>query len=269
MALWYMIISSLGPWVLGVIMSTLGSSSTWYRNAIYFYLHFQYNGWFIVALCALVFIVLEKNNISISKKKFQTFFRLLNFGVVLTFFLSILWMKPHPIFYLLAGIGALFQLLAFSLLFQKIKGNWVSLQKACSKNVQLMLKTTAILLSLKLISQLIGAFPKVAQVISSNIDFVISYLHWTFLGVVSIALLALLSYFKYINLSKGTYLLYLTGFLLSEAFIIYKGMIVWLGGSLINSYFQLLILSSGVLVAAIAILLVQQLNKNNSSKQSN
>ena len=49
-ALWFMVLSSIGPWTLGVIMNTLGSSSSWYRNAIYFYLHFQYNGWFIIAL---------------------------------------------------------------------------------------------------------------------------------------------------------------------------------------------------------------------------
>ena len=38
-SLWFMVLSSLGPWVLGVIMNTLGSTSPWYRNAIYFYLH--------------------------------------------------------------------------------------------------------------------------------------------------------------------------------------------------------------------------------------
>jgi hypothetical protein len=43
----FMVISSIGPWALGAIMSTLGSTSHWYKNAIYLYLHFQYNGWFI------------------------------------------------------------------------------------------------------------------------------------------------------------------------------------------------------------------------------
>ena len=36
-ALWFMVLSSLGPWALGIIMNTLGSSSPLYRNAIYFY----------------------------------------------------------------------------------------------------------------------------------------------------------------------------------------------------------------------------------------
>jgi hypothetical protein len=261
MALFYMIISSFGPWALGGIMTTLGSSSPWYRNAIYFFLHFQYNGWFIVALCGYVFMVLEKNNIVISRKKFQAFFGLLNTGVVLTFFLSILWMKPHPVFYLLAGIGALLQLLAFGSLFLKLNTIWPSLKKACTKKIQLLLIITAVLLTIKLIAQCMGAIPLVAQIVSSNIDLVISYLHWTFLGVVSLALLGFLNHFKIIYLSKEVYLLYLTGFLLTEALITYKGMIVWLGGSLLNSYYQLLILASGILVTAIAVLLIQQFSK--------
>ncbi|NBC57099.1 MAG: hypothetical protein GVY05_02280, partial [Bacteroidetes bacterium] len=41
-ALVYMVISSIGPWALGGIMTTLGNESVWYKLAIYFYLHFQY-----------------------------------------------------------------------------------------------------------------------------------------------------------------------------------------------------------------------------------
>ncbi|WP_459414396.1 hypothetical protein [Flagellimonas marinaquae] len=44
-ALLYLVVSSIGPWALGAIMNTLGAQSIWYRLAIYFYLHFQYNGW--------------------------------------------------------------------------------------------------------------------------------------------------------------------------------------------------------------------------------
>jgi hypothetical protein len=58
-ALWFMVLSSVGPWVLGVIMNTLGSTSSWYRNAIYFYLHFQYNGWFIIAIFGMLFFVFQ------------------------------------------------------------------------------------------------------------------------------------------------------------------------------------------------------------------
>ena len=64
-----------------------------YKNAIYFYLHFQYNGWFILALFGIGFYILEKQNIRISKSVFNIFFWLMNLGVILTFGISLLWMK--------------------------------------------------------------------------------------------------------------------------------------------------------------------------------
>ena len=119
-SLWYMVISSIGPWALGIIMNTAGSGSAWYRNAIYFYLHFQYNGWFIVALFGIFIYILEKRSYLISKRVFNRFYYLLNAGVILTFFLSLLWMRPQWSFYLLALTGGVLQLIAFGILFREI-----------------------------------------------------------------------------------------------------------------------------------------------------
>mgnify|MGYP000604442258 CR=1 FL=1 len=66
-SLLFMIFSSIGPWALGIIMNTLGNTSHWYKNAIYFYLHFQYNGWFIFCLLGIFIFFLEKSNININK----------------------------------------------------------------------------------------------------------------------------------------------------------------------------------------------------------
>ena len=84
-ALWFMILSSIGPWALGGIMSTLGSESDWYRNAIYFYLHFQYNGWFIMALTGVFIYLLDQNKIQLPQQTFNLFYRLMNVGIILTF----------------------------------------------------------------------------------------------------------------------------------------------------------------------------------------
>ncbi len=44
-------------------MNTLGVTSPWYRNAVYFYLHFQYNGWMPMALLGLLIFAAEKNGV--------------------------------------------------------------------------------------------------------------------------------------------------------------------------------------------------------------
>ncbi len=258
LSLWYMILSSLGPWALGVIMSTLGSGSDWYRNAIYFYLHFQYNGWFIVCLCGFLFVLFENYNLSFNQKTFKRFYFFLNSGVILTFFLSILWMKPPIIFFIAAGIGAIFQGVAFAILFRRIKQKSFPFKNKLSKLSSILLQVSALFLIFKLFAQLIGALPKVAQIVSSNIDFVIGYIHWTFLGVVSVAILGFLNQLKLIHISKGALWTYLIFFLFTEGCLFYKGMIVWQGDSIMNNYYELLTIASFGLFVSIAILFTNQ-----------
>lgn len=59
-SLLFLVISSIGPWALGIIMNTLGNTSHLYKNAIYFYLHFQYNGWFIFCLFRIVYFLVRE-----------------------------------------------------------------------------------------------------------------------------------------------------------------------------------------------------------------
>jgi len=257
-ALWFMVLSSIGPWTLGVIMNTLGSTSSWYRNAIYFYLHFQYNGWFILALFGILFFVFEKYSIHIPKKIFNIFFRLFALGIILTFALSVLWMKPHPVLYILAGIGGLFQIIAFGVLFQKILQNKEVLKTSLSTIEGILFKTAAILIILKLIFQILGAFPIIAEIISSNIDFVIGYIHWIFLGVISISIFAFFNHFKLMVISKNNYNIYLIGFILTESLIIYKGSIIWLDYPLFNNYYTFLTVASVLFFMAILILFLKQ-----------
>ena len=257
-ALWFMVFSSIGPWTLGVIMNTLGSTSSWYRNAIYFYLHFQYNGWFILALFGILFFVFEKYSIHIPKKIFNIFFRLFALGIILTFALSVLWMKPHPVLYILAGIGGLFQIIAFGVLFQKILQNKEVLKTSLSTIEGILFKTAAILIILKLIFQILGAFPIIAEIISSNIDFVIGYIHWIFLGVISISIFAFFNHFKLMVISKNNYNIYLIGFILTESLIIYKGSIIWLDYPLFNNYYTFLTVASVLFFMAILILFLKQ-----------
>ena len=261
-SLWFMVLSSIGPWVLGVIMNTLGSTSSWYRNAIYFYLHFQYNGWFLVAIIGILFSFFEKYSVSISKKQFTLFYRLFISGVFLTFFLSVLWMKPNILFYMFSGLGGIFQLIAFGVLGKMALQNSKLLKSSLSKFEGDLLKMVGVLFIVKLLFQLIGAFPSIAEIISINIDFVIGYLHWIFLGVVSISLFVFLKHFKLMKLSKTSYFIYLIAFFLTEGLLFYKGLVVWQGFTLAKNYYLLLFLVSAVFLVAIAgMLFLKKQNK--------
>jgi len=112
-SLWYLVFSSIGPWAIGGVMATLCTESIWYKTSIYFYLHFQYNGWFILALLGILFYILEEKAVVFKAVQLKSLYFLLNFAVLLTLFLSVLWFGPPKIIYVLGFIGAVAQILAF------------------------------------------------------------------------------------------------------------------------------------------------------------
>ena len=241
-ALWYMALSSVGPWALGVIIVTLGAQSIWYRLAIYFYLHFQYNGWMTLALIGLFFFVLEQHDIVISKKRFDRFFWVLNIGVAFTFLLSSLWTEPSTWVFVLAGFGALAQGVAFILLWTMTVPE---VKKIPLTKMQCMLLKSVVVIGLvKLLLQLLTSLPYFAQIAAIHLHLTIGYLHLTFLGAISIALFFLIDYFRFFRISKRSYFLYFFGFLITEIFIFHKGLASWLQLKTFTGHTEILALAS-------------------------
>lgn len=254
-ALWFMIGSSIGPWALGAIMTILGPESIWYRLAIYFYLHFQYNGWMILALTGIFFYLLEQLQINISARTFRYFFLTTVLGIILSFFLSTLWTGPQLIYYILGGLGAVLQLIGFGILINICLGNRMALKSALPRLQFNILKSVVFLLMVKMILQWLTAWPYFANLAASVLDFTIGYLHWTFLGVISIGLFFFLEFFGLIKLSKMAITVYLGGFLLTEGLICYRGMAAWLGWPLFEDYSKFLVVGSFLIPIAVMLVL--------------
>lgn len=260
-ALWYLIFSSIGPWALGGIMATLGKASIWYKMAIYFYLHFQYNGWFILALVGILLFLFEKRSLQPERKQFSRFFYLLNAGILLSFFLSVLWADPHWVYYVLATLGAIVQVMAFMEFFEMVLPLWK--RSAFSPQVKTLVKIGAFLLIVKIILQLFSAHPFFAALAFQYTDFVIGYLHWTFLGLVSISLFAFLLNSGLLQIPKAAIWLYLTAFVLSEGLIFYKGMSLAFGLSFIPDYHTVLFSISSLFPVSIGMILFKSLLRKN------
>jgi hypothetical protein len=250
-ALWYMVLSSIGPWALGGIMSVLGPESIWYRMAIYFYLHFQYNGWMILALVALFFYVLEQKNVVLVERSFKRFFWLLNLGIVASFLLSTLFAEPPVFLNLIGGLGAVVQALAFMLLAKEYRSLKVGEKLRLTGMETFLLHVFVLAIAVKIIAQIVSALPFFVDVITIYIDFVIGYLHWTFLGVLTLGIFFFFEYFKLISLKRYMVLGYLLGFIATEAFIFYRALAGWQGISLINEYPKFLALASLLIVISL------------------
>lgn len=258
-SLWYLVFSSIGPWAIGGVMATLGTESIWYKTSIYFYLHFQYNGWFILALLGILFYILEEKAVVFKAEQLKSLYFLLNFAVIFTLFLSVLWFGPPKIIYVLGFIGAVAQILAFYELYLLLKRQRSFLIKSFSPQGLLLFKIAGVLLVVKVFMQFFSAFPYMADLAYRLKDFVIGYLHLVFLGIVIPLMLAFLNYFRLLNIPKSFLWFFLVAFITTEALIFYKAFAFWLGLPFFQNYYILLAILSCLFPIAVGILFFNQI----------
>ncbi|WP_417265733.1 hypothetical protein [Brumimicrobium sp.] len=266
-AIIFMLISSIGPWAIGGVMATLGPGSVWYRTSIYFYLHFQYNAWMVLGVIGIFLKVLENHDIRIDPRLFKQFMTTFNFGMVLTFFLSVLFTEPHQWVYRLSVIGGIIQLFSFLLLFKFIRKNYLIIGLVFGKMGWQLMRWSFFLLLIKMLMQLLGSFQYTAELVTNNTYLTIGFLHLVFLGVVTIALFALLENAKLIHLNKTGMRLYLLGFIFTEFIIFYKPAEVILNFPFLPNYNWMLFIASLLLVISITSITLFQI-KGNSLKDT-
>lgn len=225
-ALFFMVLSSLGPWVLGAIMNTLGPTSIWYRLSIYFYLHFQYNGWMFLGLLGMLLFYMENSGFSLSEPDFSRMMKWVYTGIVFSLFLSGLWAFDPGILNLMGGAGVLCSGLGLWFLVRHIL---VFRKQILTTPAQLHIFNGMLgIVVVKLILQGLSAFPYFVTLATTYLDFIIGYLHWNFLGVVSLGLLLCIHYKKLVIISKEGTFLFVLGFISTEALIFYKALSGWL-----------------------------------------
>jgi hypothetical protein len=253
----YMVLSSLGPWALGGIIATVGKTSIWYRLAIYFYLHFQYNAWFILAALGLLVFFLEKSKIDMNPMGFSKFLVFTHIGIIGTLFLSGLWATSHWAVYLFGNIGSLALWVGLYYFWLTFKTPWVAFRSNINYKSKFLLNIIVAVLLTKLMLQTLSGIPFFAEITSTNTDVVIGYLHWFFLGFVSLFLVWIASIVNWIKLSKVSLALYLLAFLSTEFLIYYRAGIVAFQWPFIQNLNLYLALGSGLFVVAIFIIIFQ------------
>ncbi len=211
----WMIISGLGPLALGPIILTGNRDTYWYDFAIYFYLHFQYNGFFILVILGLIINQLLKKRILYLTRFKNAIIIGMNAAVLLTFFLSTLSIDPPIIFNLLGGIGAAIQIVIIIFILLSILrqfGIFLS-ESGIFINVFLILSLAA--LELKLYLQFFSGIPAFAEWIFGSRNIIIAYLHLVLIGLVSTFIIGWwykLKQYKESKLFKFGAIYYLAGF---------------------------------------------------------
>ncbi|WP_181306566.1 hypothetical protein [Rufibacter sp. XAAS-G3-1] len=267
-ALFFLALSSFGPWAMGPIMATGRSGSELYFNAIYFYLHFQYNGWFTFAVLGLFFWLLEHHHLLSSPTKGQTVFRLLFWACLPAFLLSVLWIKPAGWVYWLGGLAALAQVAAVVVLF--LLPERKKLFQLFHPWPRLLLKLAAAALGLKALMQMATAFPYLADVAFQLRFFIIGYLHLVLIGCISFFVFAFLGQQGWLTFrgrkSRWGMGIFVLAFFTTEALLFLQGTFLWLQMGDIPEYHALLFTASIFLPLGILLFFLGQFrNKKEAS----
>ncbi|WP_316815728.1 hypothetical protein [Pedobacter nyackensis] len=220
-------ISSLGTFGLAYLMSSHTKVQELYFASIYFFLHFQYNGWFIFSCFGLLFSYLMENTpsnlIKISRKLFLT----LSITVGPTYLLSITGFKIPSFLFWTGAISGIIQLTALVYGYQLLKAIRIRPDLSLTKMTTLLWSLAYTSFILKVILQSLSIVPYFETFAFSLRPVVIGYLHLCFLGLISFFILgyfnALLSS-KHIKLNKSGLLLFIFGVILQEVVLMIQAL---------------------------------------------
>ncbi len=254
-ALVFMLISTIGIWSLGPIIAIYGSGSMYYDIAIQFFLHFQFNGWFLFGVLALLIKNLNVENNFL----FKSFHLLLTFATIATLALPIHWFQPHVSLIYINGLGVFIQLVAVVLLLRLI---FVKAKVSKSSRASLCILTYVFVfccLVFKALFQGVSLIPELAGELYQYRNFVIGYIHLAMLGIITGLLLASLlqslQFHKNKIMQSGFYLFYF-GFITTEILIFYQALCYYLKNQGMDHYHRLLFWASTFLALGILCILI-------------
>ena len=254
-----MVISTFGTWGLAVIGAKGMGGSPLYELAIYFYLHFQYNGWFTFTILGLLINLIERNNITFSKKYAVYSYKLLTFSLFPAYFLSVLGKSYFSLINFTAFFAGVIQLIGaicFLAVIFKIRNDLSILFNGAIKQ---LMSISVISFLLKNILQLFSVLPLLAELAFNNRYVIIAYIHMVFIGFISFFLFGYLSHLGWYSLNstiaKTGSVLLVIGFLATEILLITPTLSI-----LIPELTFLIFLFSTVMVTGISLFLFMQLN---------
>lgn len=256
-ALFFMMLSTIGVWCLGPAVGLLGKASAFYQIAIQFFLHFQFNGWFLFAVLSVFF---NQLNATIDEKQFRLFYNLLVASTVLTLALPVSWFLPNPIFYWINNIGVGIQFISFLIFVKILRPHLRSFFDSLKRTEKTVYSFALFSLVLKIAIQLLVIIPELAEVSHQIRNFVIGFIHLTMLGIITGFLFGIA--LKNSFLSQKTVLtqwgikLFLLGFVLTECLLFLQGIYLYFGMGEFPLYRQNLLIASCFLPTGLLLLVL-------------
>lgn len=264
-ALVFSFISSLGTFGLAYMMANKITDQNWYLASIYFYLHFQYNGWFLFAGMGLLSDKLEI--ITRARKKLYYIFLLFCFACVPAYFLSILWSPISGSIYFLLIAAVIAQLAGWIILLNVIIKNKSLISPLFSKYGKILLILSAIAFTIKLILQSGSIYPELSHLSYGFRPIIIGYLHLVLLGVTSIFIIGYIISFNLILITKKLIIgvfVFVAGIIINELLLMVQGVaaLTYTGIPYIN---MMLLIAAAILFTGNLVIFMSRIKSHSES----
>ncbi len=269
-AFFFLLLSFLG--IISIIPIELlfsAKRSIFYYLSSQFFLHFQYNGWFIFGILSLFFKMIENYGIKINTDKFRQFKRLLLAAALITYFLNIYWGYPgHLVFLWIASLGGgMIQITALFIVRKDISMIFGELKPHLNSVTAVLMKFAYISFCIKLILQVVIAYPDLASVALTIRNYTIAYFHLVFLCIASVFLFAWNVQFnklKLIQKNSNTGIYVFSFSILSvELLLFLQGTLLWIGVGFMTFYYELIFLLTLGIPISIVLIIFQNIKHSN------
>jgi hypothetical protein len=247
-------ISSVGAFTLAFLMANHINIQKYYFGAIYFFLHFQYNGWFLFVCFGLLFSCLPIKDNKPLKALCKKIFFTMAITVAPAYFLSIIWLELPQILYYLADAAGILQLLVLFYVVKLLVLIKKSGLNTFNRTTKYLWTMVSIAFLLKIILQLLSINPYLNHFAFSFRPIVIGYLHLSFLGIISFFILGFMNQTLIKSQSKISHtgvLIFTIGVLAQEFILLWQGLEVFAFKSLpfadIILFFLAIIIASGLI----------------------
>ncbi|RQP18961.1 MAG: hypothetical protein EAS52_03830, partial [Parapedobacter sp.] len=261
-ALIFLVLSSVGTFHLAYLMSSHNTDMRLQLASIYFFLHFQYNGWFMFACFGLAHHWLRSRGISLRHMPFV--FWAFTLSCIPTYFLSTLWWNIPGWLYCLVAVALMLQTVAWIVWLHSVLTAHRQYAHHLSAVSKWLLIGVMLAVSIKILLQDLSIFPSLSQLTYGFRAIVIGYLHLVLLVIITLFLVAY-GYMKKILSSNRTAVIatgiLVIGIILNELLLLLQGIAGFINAS-VGYTPTALAVAAGIIAIGLIFLLWSQKARN-------
>jgi len=246
-----LVLSSAGTIMLACLFSAKSLNAILYRDALFGYLHLQYNGFFTLAVFAIIFNKIDKKVTDKIRRRIYVFSMLLCLSILPSMFITFLWHDTNIAYHIVSIIGSLLlfsSLIAFLLTVFSLRHGFILLKPV----IRFLIFSSMAFFALKLLLQSLTIITPVNIFVFGDRPVIMGFLHLVFLGFVTLFIIAYLAQKGLLNITKSftrfALLVFTIAVILNELLLMTQGLseLFVIG----TTFFPLLLWYVGILLLA-------------------